>query len=316
MDTKPVSTGVLLYTTAHACTDQRRRADARCAAWIAYECCRRIWSLLIERGVQLGMRLKYSRAIALLAATATACGSIIFLFLTAGMKPGIPTTALVNILSVLLSLGIVAILYDLFLRGSVLHETLEMIGIKESITNIGLRYISQSEPPDWKALCSGAQTIAILLINPLGWVENEWKYVLSAAKGRSVDVSIYIPRADGEHIELLASRLGFPPAEFIPLLKSAKNFLETSWRGEEDKSIKKGSKFTLRTYQGIAGYEVGLFDDRAIIIVSDPLARHFPAQTLMLEFAGTRARPVHDWLQGQLTDLDISPTVEFSSEVS
>jgi len=100
------------------------------------------------------MRLNYSRAIALLAATATVCGSIIFLFLIAGMKPGIPTTALVNILSVLLSLGIVAILYDLFLRGSVLHETLEMIGIKESVTNIGLRYITQSEPPDWKALCS------------------------------------------------------------------------------------------------------------------------------------------------------------------
>jgi hypothetical protein len=262
------------------------------------------------------MRLKYSRTLYLFAAVVVTCGSIIFLFLTAGMKPGIPTTALVNILSVLLSLGIVAILYDLFLRGSVLHETLEIVGVKESVTNIGLRDISQGSPPDWKVFCSGAQTIAILLLNPLGWVENEWTHVLSAARSRSVDVSIYIPRADGDHIELLASRLGFPTSEFVPLLKSAKNFLESSWRGEADKSIKKGSKFTLRTYQGIAGYEIGLFDDRAVMIISDPLDRHFPTRSLVIEFTGTRARPLHDWLHGQLADLDASPTIEFSNEVA
>lgn len=134
-------------------------------------------------------RLRYSRALALLASAITSLGSIIVLIFTAQMSSGVPTTALANIFSVLLSLGIVGIVYDVFLRGSVLNETLEIVGIEESVANVGLHNIQQGSPPDWKLLCSGAQNIAILLTNPLAWVESEWIHVLQTANIRALDVA-------------------------------------------------------------------------------------------------------------------------------
>jgi hypothetical protein len=260
-------------------------------------------------------RLRYSRTLALLVSALTSLGSVLGLIVTASMSPGIPTTALVNIFSVFLSLGIVAIVYDTFLRGSVLSDTLEMVGIKESVTNVGLCNIQQDMPPNWQELCSEAQRISILLVNPLGWVQSEWTHVLDAAKSKSINVSIYIPRNEGAHLELLASRLGFNQTEFVSQLNIAKKLLETSWRTEGSQSIKKGSQFTLRSYQGIAGYEVGLFDDKAIVTVTNLLDRRIPARSLVLEFSGTSARSLNQWLSGQLARLDSEPTTEFSGEV-
>jgi hypothetical protein len=256
--------------------------------------------------------LHYTRALALLVAAVATCGSILGLFIAASMKPGVPTTALVNIFGVLLSLGIVAIVYDFVLRGTVLHETLEMVGIQESVTNVGLCNIEQGSPPNWQELCSGAQRISILLTNPLGWVQSEWTHVLETARVRPINVSLFIPREEGIDVASLASRLGFDEPAFVSQLKLAKNFLETSWRTEAGDSLKRGSKFTLISYQAIAGYEVGLFDDKAIMIISDPLERRIPAHTLVLEFAGTDARPVYDWLQRLLDDLN---AIEFDHEV-
>jgi hypothetical protein len=261
-------------------------------------------------------RRRYSRVVALLISAITSLGSIIVLILTAQMSPGVPTTALVNIFSVLLSLGIVGIVYDIFLRGSVLNETLEIVGIEESVANVGLHKIQQGSPPDWKLLCSGAQRISILLTNPLTWVESEWTHVLQTASIRALNVAVYIPRADGDDVESLASRLGFARSDFVSQLKSAKDFLETSWSTASKKgSLKKGSKFSLKTYQGVAGYEIGLFDDQAIMMISNSLDREFPAHSLVLEFAGMPARPLHDWLHGQLDKLDSGPTTEFTGEV-
>jgi hypothetical protein len=261
-------------------------------------------------------RLRYSRTLALLVSAVTGFGSIIGLIFVAKMSQGVPTTALVNILSVFLSLGIVGIVYDIFLRGSVLNETLEIVGIEESVANIGLRNIQQDSSPDWKVLCSGSQRISILLTDPLAWARSQWTHVLETACIRAVDVSVYIPRADGDHVDSLASRLGFASSDFVSQLKSAKDFLETSWSAATKKeSLKKGSKFSLRTYQGVAGYEIGLFDDQAVIMVSDPLDRDYLAHSLVLEFSGTTARPLYNWLYGQLTRLDAGPTTEFTSEV-
>jgi hypothetical protein len=232
------------------------------------------------------------------------------------MSQGVPTTALVNILSVLLSLGIVGIVYDVFLRGSVLNETLEIVGIDESVANVGLRNIQQGLSPDWKVLCSGSQRMAILLIDPQAWARSQWTHVLETASIRAVDVSVYIPRADGDHVESQAMRLGFSQSDFVAQLKSAKDLLETSWGAESKKgSLKRGSKFSLRTYEGVAGYEIGLFDDQAIMIVSDPLKRDYIAHSLVLEFAGTAARPLHGWLHDQLTRLDAGGGAEFTGEV-
>jgi hypothetical protein len=262
------------------------------------------------------LRRRYSRTLALLVSAVTSLGSVIGLIFVAKMSQGVPTTALVNILSVFLSLGIVGIVYDIFLRGSVLNETLDIVGIEESVTKVGLRNIQQGSPPDWKALSFSAQRIAILLTNPLTWVQSEWTHILEAATIRSVDVSVYIPRADGEHVEPLASRLGFKGPEFVAQLMSSKDFLERTWNAAKNSdSLKRDSIFSLKTYEGVAGYEIALFDDQAIIIVSDPLDRDFPVHSLVLEFAGMAGRPLYDWLHGQLTKLDAGPTTEFTSEV-
>jgi hypothetical protein len=258
--------------------------------------------------------LRYSRVIALSAAIATSLASTLGLFLVARMRPGVPTTAFTNIAGVLLSLGIVAIVYDFFLRNSVLYETLNIVGIKQSVASIGLREIRLGSTPNWRELCSGAERISILLNNPLVWVQSEWNSVLDAAKTRAVDVCIYIPRAGWSDIASLSERLGFEKSDFVPQLNNARNFLETSWKTEA-RNIKDGSKFTLRSYKGIAAYEIALFDDQVLLIIPDSIQKRLSAPTLMLEFGGTEAANTNSWLRDQLAILDAEPTIEFTDEV-
>lgn len=255
-----------------------------------------------------------SRQRAIFISVAVTAVSLVALVFTASMHHGVPTTALTNVSAVFFSLGIVSIVYEIYLRQSVLQETLAIAGLKQSVIAAGLIDIGGTSIVRYEEMCEDASRVDILLINPIGWVEREWVHLVKAANLRPLSITVYLPDPQSSALPEVACRQGYPPDEFASQCRHAKEALESSWKGEKlgATAPARGATFNIKYYEGVPGYEIVNFGTRVVTIMPRAVSTVPGAASFaMILRSGTT---ISDVLTAQLRELDGLPDV-YADEV-
>jgi hypothetical protein len=250
--------------------------------------------------------LRYSRQRALLIGVITSVVSLGSLIAAANMPAGVRTTAITSVSSTLLALGIISIVYEMFLRETVLAETLEIVKLQEKIHAMRVTDILFGTSPDYEMLSREGDFAKILLSNVVGWVEREWVHLLAAAKNRAISIVIYLPNPSGVCVDEIARRQGYDATELRGQMASARDFLESSWKGNRG-SLSSGSSFKLKLYDGVIGYDVAAFDPEIAVSLAPSYERKPGEPSIAFIFKAEANAAPGKWLIDQLQKLDALP---------
>jgi len=250
--------------------------------------------------------LRYSRQRALYIGVITSLVSFGFLILAANMSGGVPTTALASVSGTLLTFGIVSIVYEMFLRETVMMETLEVVGLQEKIHRMRLVNILFGTSPDYADLSQNADFAKILLSNVVGWVERDWRPLLAAAKSRPISIVLYLPNPNGIYVNEIARRQGYDVDQLRDQMTNARDYLESSWKSNRA-SLWSGSSFKLKLYDGVVGYDIAVFDPEiAVSLVPTYEGQPGESSIVFIFKAEANAEP-GKWFKSQLVKLDALP---------
>jgi hypothetical protein len=160
------------------------------------------------------------------------CACLIgFIFIVvASNNDGAWSTVLANIGTALLTVGLVGITYDLFLRDRLLAEVLDVVGVKESVSSFGLREIRRSDAAKIGDLIGSASELCALPLDPILWIDRDFELICRRAKARPLALTLLLPANESPFINVLAERLGKTEREVEQILdQAARGELGDAW---------------------------------------------------------------------------------------
>jgi hypothetical protein len=252
-----------------------------------------------------------ARTQALAIAAIVTAVSVVGLLLIPNLEAGPLATGLTSVASVLLSLGVITVLYEVFLRGSFTAELLSLVGIARNLHDVGLHEVVKEQDIDWEAVLGGCKRFRVLLLDPAPWVDREWPRVLQSGRDHSILVDVILPSPTGPSLVTLASQLGFDVDDFRQRADTALNVVEEGWKNA---GLVSRSRLNLHLFEAVPGYGLVLADDKAVVLLSSTAARQ-PAESMVaLRFqADARVFPVA-WFHSQLDRMQ-QTAPWFSNEV-
>ncbi|MGH2753408.1 MAG: hypothetical protein ACRDLB_03160 [Actinomycetota bacterium] len=138
-------------------------------------------------------QLRYSRLVVRVVAAATVLVGLGLLGQSARMSPGAWTVLLSTLASIAISLGVAGLLYDFFLRESVLAETLEIVQVRENIAAVGLKQVTDPSEIEFNVILRNGHRFDLLLADPFAWVTTHWNAILDAGRSREILVDVSLP---------------------------------------------------------------------------------------------------------------------------
>lgn len=261
--------------------------------------------------------LRYTKAFAIFISALISILAIVLLLVNQKYGPGGSVEAtFTNVLNTVLALGLIGLVYEVFLRDLVFRETVETIGLDADIAKSSLSAIDQGAAIDWKDLLEQADSVAVLVANPMGWMERDWNYLLTAAKQRKIRIDVYIPNHDGAVAGQAAERLGYEPQLFIEQLRLLDGHLETSWKSARQSAAApvKGCAFRLAHYDFVPAYEIAATPSKVCLLIPEVGIQAPGGDKLRLSFSRRRGSFPADWLIEHLNALSELPA-EYADEV-
>ncbi|MDQ1748432.1 MAG: hypothetical protein QOD07_2695 [Frankiaceae bacterium] len=91
------------------------------------------------------------------------------------------------------TVGLFSILYDAFLKNSLLKDLFRFLGVSERMQAAGFQDISLFHTKfDWQAMFDRASWVRVLPLQPNAWMRHEWPSLLAACERRSIHVRLYV----------------------------------------------------------------------------------------------------------------------------
>lgn len=232
------------------------------------------------------------------------------------MSPGVPTVVITNAASIGLTLGLASFVYELLLREAITRETLEMVGVRENISSVGLRSVGDGSEMDWDSLLGSASKYSILLMDPLEWARKQWEIILESGRSRPVRIEIFLPDTGSPTFPNLAAGLGVEQSVLAGHVTLAARLFEDTWKQNisGERPLRRGSVVNIRPYDELPSYELFLADDRLAAIFDSSFNRQAGDKSVGIRFRGRMEEFPSSWFQQQLTRLEGLPAV-FSNEV-
>jgi hypothetical protein len=222
----------------------------------------------------------------------------VILIVVASELNGAWATVLANIGTAFLTVGLAGVTYDLFLRGRLLSEVLDVVDVKESVTSFGLREISMNDAARVEDLIRNANSLLVLPLDPLSWIERDFQVIFRRAKVRPLGLTLLLPANESPFISVLAERLGKSDAEVGQVLdQAARGDLGEAWDAAHPHP---GSNLKIERFGGLPATGF-LRSDQAIALEIGPLLRYPRHSREGFVVVTDRARgPLDGWLDDQL----------------
>jgi hypothetical protein len=246
---------------------------------------------------------KTRSGLAALAATAIA---LIALIAAAAWLTSVAQTAVTSVASSVLTVGLITLVYDGYLRRSFTTELLRLVGLQSNLAAAGVEEIVQEPDLRWNELLAHSTRYRILLLDPTTWIDREWPHVIASGRSRKIDVEVYLADPDGASLERLAENVSLLLGELQQRLTTAQRVLEDSWTtaARSDPPIQSGCKLTVRLYDRIPGFMMALADDHAVVITGGALGRHPGENALALRFERANSQLSDHWFEEQVARLE------------
>jgi hypothetical protein len=227
-------------------------------------------------------------------------------------------TAIASIGSIILTVALLSVLYDAFLKAILLEEIYDALELQQNLRAIDLRAIVRKDQVDLEEVLAGATAVEVIPLDPISWSHQDWPRVLDCASSSKVSVEIFIPNHDSPHIEVLARRMGADSEELAQQIARLPDELGRSW--DQKNAGGAGSSLRVVLYGGIPAN--GILRTQQRILIEIPPALGYGttdrgALAVQLGVDGWSAL-VSDFIREQLAEErvpDYSQSVERSVSV-
>jgi hypothetical protein len=133
---------------------------------------------------------------------------------------------LLAIASSFLSVSLVGLLADTFLKSSLIDYVMEKVELRDDFRRLGVDRALIAASPEWEALFQGARQVELLLVDPHPWIEQNWRHVQAEAEHRAVVIALLVPRPGTPACAELTNRLG---RDVTVSIHDATNHVATEW---------------------------------------------------------------------------------------
>jgi hypothetical protein len=234
----------------------------------------------------------------------------------AALWGGLGETVVGGLGTVFVSLGLITIVQEVYLREALVGELLEFVGLQRRLFDAGIQEVCGSSDLDWKAFLDGGENYRLLLIEPTVFVDRDWNHVLDSARTRPVTVEVFLPNPNGPVLSAIATAEGFTDQQFKQSLERAERSLQDSWTtaSHSQPALMPGSSFELRFYDEIPAFGLLMCDDRVVLIANHVLGNQPGAAVMAFRFEAESSTLTRPWFDAQIERLrDIAPS--YAAEV-
>ena len=206
-------------------------------------------------------------------------------------------TVLSDAASALLSIGLISLIFELFLRESYARALRKFLELKGALVTSGLVDI-KSGAVDLSARIAHATTVRAVVRDPQAWVLAHYSSIVAAAVKRSVDVTLLFPDSESTHFPAVAESLDYSPEELRTSLELALSAIKQRWGTAG--TIHAGSKIAVKTVQ-LPLYELTCIDDFAVCTFDSSVEHRQGGTQYSFSFSGG-GHPI-DWFESQISSV-------------
>lgn len=213
-----------------------------------------------------------------------------------------------SISSALLSIGVVGLAYELFLRRSVSEELLRLVGVERSVVQHSLTQIGRAGDLDWPSILEPATSIWILVADPGPWIRQHWQNLVRGGADRPIELELIMPDPSGSWIDGIASSRGLSSAELTTSIRQALRIVEENWKSATERGeLHHGSSVSVRLVDRYPTSTV-VWAGSALVVVSFRSTHHPTADGgLALVYTGrTPTYPMSSYI-AELKELATAP---------
>jgi hypothetical protein len=234
----------------------------------------------------MGARMRTSKKMTIALSVALAAISVIFLLVFGYRSQGALKESGLTVFSVLLSIGVVSLIYEVWIRELVSAEMLDMMSVKESVARSGLKDINLRTHVDWRSLYFGSSSYTILPRDVASFATREWSFILEAGRARPIRVRLLLPKSDGTCFDSLEHHLGKQPGSLRNAVDDARESIIRSWRAasKADPGLKSGCNLEVYEYDDFPACGVLVTDDSLALELDASLPREAQDEGVLLVF--------------------------------
>lgn len=211
-------------------------------------------------------------------------------------------TVIASFGTILITVGLLSVLYDAYLKDVLLEEVFDAMSIEQNIHSIDLKEVVRKDAADLSKLLMGAAEVRVLPLDPVSWAHQEWHRVLENAVGSAVQVEIFLPNHDSPHVDVLAQRFGLEKEELAHQIGRLPAELSKSW--DQKKANRAGSSLAIYLYGSVPAIGI-LWTSHGTMLEIPPALGYGPADRTalaMLLGSGARSPLVADFIAEQFDE--------------
>jgi hypothetical protein len=229
------------------------------------------------------------------------------------------TSLIANLGSALMSIAVVGLLYEIFVRRSVTHEMYNIARLKQRLADVGVEDVSSEGSVDWRSLLAHAKDIQLVLVNDTGWIGRDWSAVLNAAADHAVTVRAYVPDHNSPGFPFLAQQLGVPQERLASIVDNMAATMESTWKSarDNDRGLAAGCRFDICPISDLAPYSLVKADQAWVMIAPACFGLPDHTNTIAIRFNTEKEKYPGTWFHAQFrTLMDRDIPASFSDVVS
>lgn len=207
-------------------------------------------------------------------------------------------TALSTVFSTLLSVGLLSLIVELFLRESYARALRRFLELKTTLVESGLVNVESDRPTDLLKRIEAATSIQAIVRDPHAWVMAYYSSVMKAAVRRPVKVILLFPDAESEYFRAVAESLDLTVEELRQNIELAMGALKQQWGSAGP--IHVGSSILIKTTH-LPLYEVTCIDQFAVCVLGSSVEHRQGARGMILSFEGAKGEA--NWFAQQIASV-------------
>jgi hypothetical protein len=213
-------------------------------------------------------------------------------------------TVLTELGAVVISVGVVTVAYEWYLRRTFTEELLEVVGLQQALARVGIEKVCPLGDVDWAEVILDSREIAVLLIDPLPWMDENWPRLLERAHSEGSKIEIFVPHPSENHnLSSIASALGISESSLQNRLNDVVSLVRGGWsRAIESGRLHPRAELTLYGYPGLVG-STAILTEKAMILGISVNGAGSDTQRWSFRFRKAADTKFRDWLRSQLDSL-------------
>jgi hypothetical protein len=171
-----------------------------------------------------------------------------------------------TLLSVLLSIGVISLIYERFLHESYASDLARFLNLETAIVNSGLQDIAQDRTIDWDNFLAESSSVDALLREPQRWFMAHIDAVLDAARHRPVKMTIGLPDPDSSQFPVMAHLAGLSEDALSSRIQTAIDELEAKF-DDASEELRPGTVIEVVQYPDPLAYELVFTEERVAVMM-------------------------------------------------